>query len=1067
MQNKEIRIIILTSFLSFFLCCLGSWAMEDYSNDQTTTPPPKSKYYFHRKAEESALNNMNNSPIQEKKSGVENERIDSKPTQKKVPKGRGGSRSNEKEARGRSKSIDSLSSKPIPLETVDEKNADHGNSKTVKAFQDLMSPRVFREKSKKLFGIGSSKEIPKDQEAPMGMVIMQANEVQDEPSLEKENSPSQVQINLDDPNDTRPRPLQRQRSWGKHPNIVHKEPKVGFSVLSGDSLEELSLSSQGCSNQDVMPSTDWVIPSSATGQNHQLPKSQNRQSQKGLSQKRIQNPLQRGLSSTTLHIFNLEGQPQDLSPRNFSSASPRNLSRISPRDGSKISPRNESRISPRDGSKISPRHLPMGEEQLQQQKLSKRPSDEGEFLQKIKKNKIYEMRRGDNASEDLSEDSTSASTRLWSQSGTENASLLQEQRWGKEQFQSALMLYRQNRGDAVFMKVMDELSFSPSRLPIVGCGVVGGLLFAVPCGTPMTAVAMNLTGDILKIPVGGWESTVLVSVFMTTFTLAVGTEGYERGQIIGRSIQACLPWGNQLEKVVVVPVFAGQYRWKIGYENYLINSTALVMGAFTALLPTTLLPLVWAKNYPDLILPFVFFLFLRKAEEGYTLVKQTINDAFESQLDQGPEGEFVYTENAQQYKFAEEVFFRNNVKNHEQARKHKIHLLEMNQQFRSEMERNKDVAEEAYRIIQDEKDIIEGKSINQKQFFALSALLGKEVEGDGEDVVAITRRIQEKSSSLSKLENALGYMKILYNGIKIVCKGGSTLISTPIIVEYGLEIFSEYLFPGSWVTKPLAYSLTGLIFTSNLITECLNTIEDSKAIRDYNAHKVSFTHCRNVLSSASLSGTISSVGAVVPAGFCTLIGVSLGFYSLDRWGVTTGWQTLMMAPYVVNEFPPQFYFQKSKLEGFMIATVTTLPETVSTLSGYVSEKCIPKALKRFLRDEDGSSSCCSCFSKCIPKRFMGDDDGSSSCCGCFSKCISSIKAYASLYRKRCWLRNWSNNLHHHVKTFYDTITNATLYFTTQTEAVDQYYEEESGDGDGVEYYEDEGSATMFSEGSDS
>lgn len=543
---------------------------------------------------------------------------------------------------------------------------------------------------------------------------------------------------------------------------------------------------------------------------------------------------------------------------------------------------------------------------------------------------------------------------------TENIPLMDEI---SEEYELALTPYYSNLGSASLKEVLDKGFFNPPfSWPIFIGGALGTICGMAP-STPVTGMLMYLTGNFLHLPIGEWTNFFPISTTMMTLTPIYMRQFYERGQILG----AYLSCYKQYEEKVSAPVtgIGAEYTWEVGYKysfsHHAFNGLAFLSAAVRSLCLTGIM-IVAEENFPvvrGITGPFFFLSFL---DQYYSLAKRNLNNTFNDKV---PQGNFTYSNLENKDQDIEDQVCRDFQRNREDTQ----HLLLMIQEFRKAMEENDETAKKSFGIIKNEIDILKGKSIDSKQYFALSALLFKPKDCD--DNPRILTSILPSRSPLTKFEDFFSYLYIL-------SKGGG-LIVRPIIIEYMLErVGTDYFglpVNGAVLTACVG---AGLELASKVITEY-------KSVRDYSSLRISFTD----FSRPSLARILT----FPCAGFFTIAGVYLGWENLSRWGTPSIVKGGMLASFVVDDLPPHSKFLTDKLDDLMQAAVTTLPA------------CIGDYVKPYVPE-----SVTSVFTRCIP---------------------SAVQGWWELYNQRSWLRKWSQDFYESIDMTFDAVSLASLYVTTQ------------------------------------
>lgn len=592
--------------------------------------------------------------------------------------------------------------------------------------------------------------------------------------------------------------------------------------------------------------------------------------------------------------------------------------------------------------------------------------------------------------------------------------------------------YEENRGSAPFIRIMDNRSYRPDPRAVIGSGVLGSLIFAAFPPTAMTGINVNVTGYYFDIPPGEWLSTTLVTTFMTTFTLALLKEGYEWGQALGwpiwHAMKACYSRCTETkehEDALSMPLFEGaEYTWKIGYKKNLLhyggNGFSLIAALPEGILPTALLSLVWAKDYSNLIIPFGACLLVRYAGQGYNANTRIVRYLLKDYLNQEPDGGFVYMSNDLKSEEMENLFYQHNL-DPKQAIKHKGLVREAIQRSLQITEENDDIAKRKYEIVNHERDIIRGISLNNKQYFALSALMSNPTVGTPINPLIMNCLRVQCQKGLLLIQKPIEFLKIPLKALALVGAG--------MAIDQGVTIFTRYWLPNS--SPYLINASSGTLITFYAVKELLHL---AKAVKEYGSPKASLATVPNF--------SLASFGATVPAGFSTLVGVILGFQYVDESESSQKWKALMAA-YALDSFLSGHSHFKNKLQGFLTAAVTTVPEYTKECVVEYTPQFIKKGVT-FLKEVIANKT-----PECL-KGFM-------------SNTYNFLSGYTRPFYQRSWLWKWHHDLDEEVNDGNDAVTNASFYFITQkSKSTDIYYDESSiyeGDAyeENVEYYFNENS----------
>ncbi|MGV8948432.1 MAG: hypothetical protein ACOH2E_03590 [Candidatus Paracaedibacter sp.] len=594
--------------------------------------------------------------------------------------------------------------------------------------------------------------------------------------------------------------------------------------------------------------------------------------------------------------------------------------------------------------------------------------------------------------------------------------------------------YEKDRGDALFIRIIDHRLFRPAPLVVIGSGIFWSLIFATLPPTAMTGVNVNVTGYYFDIPPGEWLSTTLVTTFMTTFTLALLEEGYEWGQTIGwpiwnamKACHSCCTGTKEQEDALSTPLFGGaEYTWEIGYKKSLLyygkNLFSLTAALSEGILPFALLSSVWAKDFSHLIIPFGSCVLVRYTGQAYNANTKLLRYHLQDYLNQEPKGKFVYMDDGLKDEEVESYFYKENL-DPEKATKHKNAVRKAIQQSLREVGENEDIAKEKYGIVKNERDKIRGLSLDEKEYFALSVLMSQSIPNEPSGIA----NMQE----IEFCPMTVNCLKLLYQkGISLTQKPADfiriplkalALVGAGMAIEQGLRIVFQYWLPHSSWTPKLINISSGTLIVCYATKELLYI---AKAVKEYNASKASLASVSNF--------SLASIGATVPAGFSALVGVALGFQYVDESESSQKWKALMIA-YGLDALLSGHTYYKNKLQGFQTNAVTTIPE--------YTKECVVAYTPQFIMK--GANY--------LKEGIVNNTPG------CLKDGLSSsynfLLKYTSPFYHRSWLWKWHHDLDKKVNDDNDSVTNATLYFTQQGQSTDMGSDDElSGYGKNVEYY---------------
>lgn len=815
--------------------------------------------------------------------------------------------------------------------------------------------------------------------------------------------------------------IQRQRSWGKNPQNVTR--KTRDPLVNG---EENSYQQSLSKSHDNIPSVNEKTAMLAeggqqqkrtvrrgksaynlneTGKLNERGENISRKERQSWKRRSHERPLER--SPSQAYGWHIENQ-EDLSPRQCRnlSSSKRLSQRKNPLQEGLSLYLNENG-QPLENQPVSPRYQPTT------------PRLSHSAKKEIPTN-ITEFSNSEAPSEEFFEES---------QEYKESSILSFNQKYS-----SLVLPYEKNRGDASFIRIIDNRLFRPDPRMVVSFGVLGSMTFAVLPPTAMTGVNVNVTGYYFNIPPGEWLSTTLVTTFMTTFTLALLKEGYEWGQTVGwpvwnamKDCYSCYTKEKEEEDVLSTPLFCGAgYTWEIGYRKsllyYGINLFSFTAALSEGILPFALLSSVWAKDFSHLIIPFGTCVLVRYTGQAYNANTKLLRYLWQDYINQEPKGKFDYMGDGLKDEEVESYFYKENL-DPEKAKKHKKAVREAIQLSLREGEENDEVLKEKYEIVKSERDIIKGLSIEEKGYFALSALMSHSMPDEPMDFPRrkaiefcppTTNCLKvEYQKGISLIQKPVEFIKIPLKALALVGAG--------MAIEQGLRIVFQYWQPYSPWTPLLINASSGTLIALYATKELLYM---AKAVKEYSSPKASLVSVPNF--------SLASFGATVPAGFSALVGVALGFQYVEESESSQKWKALMIA-YGLDTFLSGHTHFKNKLQGFLTDAVTTIPE--------YTKECVVDYTPQFIKS--GASYLKEGIVNKTPECLT---DGLSSCYNFCSK-------YISPFYQRSWLWKWHHELDEKVNDDNDSVTNASLYFTHQGQFTDMGSEDElSGYGKNVEYY---------------
>lgn len=823
--------------------------------------------------------------------------------------------------------------------------------------------------------------------------------------------------------------IQRQRSWGRNPQMVTRKKQDPLVNEEGNSYQQSPSKSD-----DNIPSLNEetaMLPERGQQQKRTVRRGKSaydlnetgkpnergenisrkeRQSWKRLSHER---PLER--SPSQAYGWHIESQ-EDLSPRqrrNLSSSKRLSQRRNPLQEG--LSLYLNENGQPLDNQPLSPRYGRMSPRLAYS-------ANKKETLIKITELSDLEILSGgcDKSGYDDEESSFSF--------GDGREQSLD----GQEQSPLALK-YEKNRGNASFIRIVDNRLFRPDPRMVVGLGVLGSMTFAALPPTAMTGVNVNVTGYYFNIPPGEWLSTTLVTAFMTTFTLALLKEGYEWGETISwpvwkgmKACYSCYTGTKEQEDVLSAPLMDGaEYTWEIGYKKsltyYGINLFSFTAALSEGILPFALLSSVWAKDFSHLIIPFGTCVLVRYTGQAYNANTKLLRYLWQDYINQEPKGKFDYMGDGLKDEEVESYFYKENL-DPEKAKEHKKAVREAIQQSLREGEENEGIAKEKYEIVDAERSKIRGSSLDEKEYFALSALIIKPMP----DTLVSSANMYEIDLCRPSL-NCLKahYQKGIFliqkpvDFIKIPLKA-LALVGAGIAIEQGLRIVLQYWQPDSPWTPALISASSGTLIALYATKELLHM---AKAVKEYSSPKASLATVSNF--------SLASLGATVPAGFSALVGVALGFQYVDESESSQKWKALMIA-YGLDTFLSGHTHFKNKLQGFLTAAVTTIPE--------YTKECVVEYTPQFIKN--GAGYLKEGIINNTPK-FI--EDGLSSSYNLCSK-------YMSPFYQRSWLWKWHHDLDEKVNDDNDSVTNAALYFTIEGQLPGGGSDDESFNGQDTVYH---------------
>lgn len=615
-----LRSIGLISLVSFIFSNETSNAMDDFSNKEREQSQPKR--YFHRQ----------NSQEKVKTIGTTNNAGSGDETSART------SRTNS--ADSAEDNVDDFEKKEDIIYTdavkIKRSNSLSGMLKRVKSSGQAIKEKMSREQ------IGRDDEGLKRKASRLFSNKDKGKEEKDTyEEEEKLNSEKQVtlvepiKLPVINPNDSVPETLEtpelergkirRQRSWGRNPQIVtrKKQDPLESEKENGTQQPPLKLQLLSSSESDLPPVSEQtaMLPQRNMQQKQALRRGRSayklgagdenasrrqQQSWKRLSHER---PLER--SPSQAYGWHIESQ-EDLSPRqcrNLSSSKRLSQRRNPLQEG--LSLYLNENGQPLDNQPLSPRYGRMSPRLAYS-------ANKKETLTKITELSDLEILSGGCDKSDSDDEESSFSFGDGQEQSLDG------------QGQSPLALkYEKNRGNASFIRIVDNRLFRPDPRVVVGLGVLGSMTFAALPPTAMTGVNVNVTGYYFNIPPGEWLSTTLVTTFMTTFTLALLKEGYEWGETIGwpvwkgmKACYSCYTGTKEQEDVLSAPLMDGaEYTWEIGYKKsltyYGINLFSFTAALSEGILPFALLSSVWAKDFSHLIIPFGTCVLVRYTGQAY------------------------------------------------------------------------------------------------------------------------------------------------------------------------------------------------------------------------------------------------------------------------------------------------------------------------------------------------------------------------------------------------------------------------------------------------------------------
>ena len=462
--------------------------------------------------------------------------------------------------------------------------------------------------------------------------------------------------------------IQRQRSWGRNPQIVTRKKQDPLESEKENGAQQpppkLQLFSSFESNLPPVSEQTAMLPQGNMQQKWALRRGRSayklgagdenasrrqQQSWKRLSHER---PLER--SPSQAYGWHIESQ-EDLSPRqrrNLSSSKRLSQRRNPFQEG--LSLYLNENGQPLDNQPLSPRYGPMSPRLAYS-------ANKKETLIKITELSDLEILSGGCDKSDPDDEESSFSFGDGREQSLDG------------QGQSLLALkYEKNRGNASFIRIVDNRLFRPDLRMVVGLGVLGSMTFAVLPPTAMTGVNVNVTGYYFNIPPGEWLSTTLVTAFMTTFTLALLKEGYEWGETIGwpvwkgmKACYSCYTGTKEQEDVLSAPLMDGaEYTWEIGYNKsltyYGINLFSFTAALSEGILPFALLSSVWAKDFSHLIIPFGTCVLVRYTGQAYNANTKLLRYLWQDYINQEPKGKFDYMGDGLKDEEVESYFYKEN-----------------------------------------------------------------------------------------------------------------------------------------------------------------------------------------------------------------------------------------------------------------------------------------------------------------------------------------------------------------------------------------------------------------------
>jgi hypothetical protein len=419
---------------------------------------------------------------------------------------------------------------------------------------------------------------------------------------------------------------------------------------------------------------------------------------------------------------------------------------------------------------------------------------------------------------------------------------------------------------------------------------------------------------------------------------------------------------------------------------------------------------------------------MRNMGQGYNSTTKVARYLLKDCINQESEGEFKYTANDPNDQIIEECFHKQNVQNPRYTQEHKDSLHEAIHRSFISVDENDDEANEIYDIVNAERDKIRGVSIDDKNHFALRAL------------TKITRNERADLANLIVTESYYSHMRVALNTLlskmmdkyqkpiilikkstvisKIACKS-CAIYGAYFVTEQGFKLFWTYFFQSPLDITQLTQATTGTVFTFYTLNQLFHI---ARTVEEFNTPKESVTTVPNI--------SLASVCAVIPSICWTLMAVDLGFQNLDESCSSQKWKAFMV-PYAIDTALSLHTHMKNKLQDFLTASVTTIPECIKESAVKCTPTCLTKGIKRATPQ---------CLKRCMSSSY-----------NFLSGCIPGfIKESCGLCYKRCWLNKWHVELDEAVEYEFDSVTLASLDFTIKEIDED---EESSTLGRNMQYHD--------------